>query len=94
MRCSSGSAASASLRHWRRADPTCSSTGSLIRTSSTGIWRRARMWSRAALRATRVIQAANGTERSSYLRIALISFAKMSWVMSCASWGSRTMLCT
>ena len=41
-----------------------------------------------------MIQAANGTSRSSYLRILVINFEKTSWVMSSASWTSRTMLCT
>ena len=55
-------------------------------TSSAGIARRERMWSSAALRDTRMIQAAKGTSRCSYFRIAVISLAKTFWVMSSASW--------
>ena len=41
-----------------------------------------------------MIQAANGTARSSYFSIAVISFANTLCVMSSAWWWSRTMLCT
>ena len=67
---------------------------SVSRTSSVGTARRARMWSSAALRATRMIQAAKGTSRCSYLLIAVISLAKTFWVMSSASWWSWTKLVT
>ena len=66
-RWSSGSVASASVsacwRSGRRRRRRCS-----WRTSSHGIARRWRMWSIATLRATRMIQAENGTSRASYLR--------------------------
>ena len=60
-RWSSGSAPSAerSARELVAASSTTPST----RTSPTGIWRRPRRWSIAALRATRVSQPANGVSR-------------------------------
>ena len=85
-RCSSGSVSSASRS---AIDVCCESPKSLrsssSRTSSHGMARRARMWSTATLRATRRIQAANGTERCSYFGSTTISFAKTCCVTSSAS---------
>ena len=64
-RCSAGSASSASCRSAKRSLPLTSTSMSLERTSSHGIGRRVRMWSIAALCATRRIQAENGTTRGS-----------------------------
>ena len=92
-RCSSGSVASASVSDACAASVVVGLVlGSSSRTSSHGIARRWRMWSTATLRATRRIQAENGTSRGSYLWSFVISFANTCWVTSSASWSSRTML--
>ena len=59
-------------------------------TFSVGVSRLARSWSIATLRAMRSSHAKNGTPRSSYLTIAVISFANTCCVTSSASWSSRT----
>ena len=62
-RCSRGSVSSAMRRSRKDSRALPSSAASGARTSSTGTGRRLRMWSMAALCATRSTQAENGTLR-------------------------------
>src|SRR6185295_18396205 len=94
VRWSSGSSPSASRSERPYSDAVWSLRALDGRGSSVGVGRRARRWSTATLRATRRIQAENGTSRCSYRGRTVMSFVKTCWVMSSASCSSRTMLVT